>query len=156
MPCLLFDFHTVTAAEEAASMGYTKPRHTKPKRPKTVLRLLDLEHSKSAVLNSLAAVSSQESYGHAIDEFRTWYCSEPRLSLSRTVVLRYRIYLEQRNLSASTINVGLARIGVWLMNRRIMDFLAQNWPPAFEESKEPSASVSESETGSASSKRVLY
>jgi hypothetical protein len=52
----------------------------KIKRPKTVLRLLDLEHSKSAVLNSLAAVSSQDSYGHAIDEFITWYCSEPRLS----------------------------------------------------------------------------
>jgi site-specific recombinase XerC len=91
-------------------MGYTKPRHTKPKRPRTVLRLLDLEHSKSAVLNSLAAVSSQESYGHAIDEFITWYCSEPRLSLSRTVVRRYRIYLEQRNLSASTINVRLAAV----------------------------------------------
>src|SRR6185369_14459460 len=83
---------------------------SKLKRPKTVLRLLDLEHSKSTVLNSLAAVSSQESYGHAIDEFITWYCSEPRLSFSRTVVLRYRIYLEQKNLAASTINVRLAAI----------------------------------------------
>ena len=79
-------------------MGHAKPNSRKPKqnRPRTVLRLLDLEHSKSAVLNSLAAVSSQESYGHAIDEFITWYCSEPRLSFSRTVVLRYRIHLEQR------------------------------------------------------------
>src|SRR6185369_1493703 len=83
---------------------------SKLKRPKTVLRLLDLEHSKSAVLNSLAAVSSQESYGHAIDEFTTWYCSEPRLSFSRTVVLRYRIHLEQRNLAPSTINVRLAAV----------------------------------------------
>ena len=41
------------------------------KRPKakTVLRLPNLEQSKNAVLNSLAAASSQESYGHAIDEF---------------------------------------------------------------------------------------
>ena len=86
-------------------MGHKKQatRKGKLKRPKTVLRLLDLEHSKSAVLNSLAAVSSQESYGHAIDEFITWYCSEPRLSFSRTVVLRYRIHLEQRNFAPSEI-----------------------------------------------------
>jgi hypothetical protein len=47
--------------------------------------------SKNAVLNSLAAVSSQESYAHAIDEFIAWYCSEPRLSFNRTVVLRYHL-----------------------------------------------------------------
>src|SRR5437667_9776398 len=93
-------------------MGHPKPnsRKSKLKRPKPVLRLLDLEHSKSAVLNSLGAVSSQESYGHAIDEFITWYCFEPRLSFSRTVVLRYRIHLEQRNLAPSTINVRLAAV----------------------------------------------
>ena len=52
-------------------MRHAKPTSRKLKRPKTVLRFLDLEHSKSAVLNSLTAVSSQESYGHAIDEFIT-------------------------------------------------------------------------------------
>jgi site-specific recombinase XerD len=77
---------------------------------KTVLRLPDLEQSKSAVLNSLTAPSSQESYGHAINEFIGWYCSEPRLSFNRTVVLRYRIHLEQRNLAPSTINVRLAAV----------------------------------------------
>jgi hypothetical protein len=41
-------------------------------KPKTVLRLLDLEQSKAAVLNSLPATSSQESYGHAVDEFIGW------------------------------------------------------------------------------------
>ena len=40
-------------------------------KPKTVLRLPDLEQSKNAVFNSLAAVSFQESYGHAIEEFIT-------------------------------------------------------------------------------------
>jgi len=39
---------------------------------KTILRLPDLEQSKNAVLHSLAATSSQESYGHAIDEFIGW------------------------------------------------------------------------------------
>ena len=48
---------------------------------------------------SLAAASSQESYGHAIDEFIGWYCSEPRLSFNRAVVFRYRFFLEQKNLA---------------------------------------------------------
>ena len=95
---------------EAASMRLTKRPKSRLKRPKSVLRLLDLEHSRNAVVDSLPAVSSQKSYGHAIDEFIAWYCSEPRLSFSRTVVLRYRIYLEQRNLAASTINVRLAAV----------------------------------------------
>src|ERR1051325_3606886 len=82
----------------------------KGSKPKTVLRLPDLEQSKAAVLNSLPAASSQESYGHAIDEFINWYCPEPRLAFSRTVVLRYRFFLEQRNLAPSTINVRLAAV----------------------------------------------
>ena len=77
---------------------------------KTILRLPDLEQSKIAVLHSLAAASSQESYGLAIDEFIGWYCSEPRLAFNRTVVLRYRFFLEQRNLAPSTINVRLAAV----------------------------------------------
>src|SRR5712672_1521468 len=88
----------------------SRSKRTKSARAKSVLRLPDLEQSKNAVLNSLAAPSSQESYGHAIDEFIAWYCSEPRLAFSRTVVLRYRFYLEQRNLAPSTINVRLAAV----------------------------------------------
>jgi site-specific recombinase XerD len=77
---------------------------------KTILRLPDLEQSKVAVLHSLASSSSQESYGHAIDEFIGWYCSEPRLAFNRTVVLRYRFFLEQKNLAPATINVRLAAV----------------------------------------------
>src|SRR5215469_3288821 len=82
----------------------------KRRRAKTTLRLPDLEQSKNAVLHSLAATSSQESYGHAIDEFIAWYCFEPRLAFNRTVVLRYRFFLEQKNLAPSTINVRLAAV----------------------------------------------
>jgi site-specific recombinase XerD len=87
-------------------------RQKKARRPKakTVLRLPDLEQSRNAVLNTLAAATSQESYGHAIDEFIGWYCSEPRLAFNRTVVLRYRFFLEQKNLAPSTINVRLAAV----------------------------------------------
>src|SRR3954469_21310627 len=87
-----------------------RPTKTNSKRARSVLRIPDLEHSKSAVLNSLPAQTSQISYGHAIDEFIGWYCSEPRLSLNRTVVLRYRFFLEQKNLAPSTINVRLAAV----------------------------------------------
>src|SRR3984957_1761691 len=80
---------------------------SKRSKARTMLRLADLEQSKNAVLHSLGAASSQESYGHAIDEFIGWYCSEPRLAFNRTVVLRYRFFLEQKNLAPSTINVRL-------------------------------------------------
>src|SRR5450759_3732934 len=87
-----------------------KRKTAKRPKPKTILRLPDLEQSKNAVLNSLAAASSQESYGHAIDEFIGWYCSEPRLAFNRSVALRYRFFLEQKNLAPSTINVRLAAV----------------------------------------------
>src|SRR3954471_11877738 len=44
---------------------------------KSVLRLPDLEHAKSAVLNSLNSADAKRGYRHAIDEFVDWYCSEP-------------------------------------------------------------------------------
>jgi hypothetical protein len=53
---------------------------SKRSKARTMLRLADLEQPKNAVLHSLGAASSQESSGHAIDEFIGWYCSEPRLS----------------------------------------------------------------------------
>ena len=90
-------------------MGHRK-KTSKRSRAHTILRLPDLEQSKNAVLNLLAAASSQESYSHAIDEFIGWYCSEPRLAFNRSVVLRYRFFLEQKNLAPSTINVRLAAV----------------------------------------------
>src|SRR3984893_5320055 len=78
--------------------------------PKTVLKLPDLEQSKSAVMNSLTSACSKRSYDHAIREFIDWYCSEPRLAFNRTVVTRYRIALEQHPYAPSTINLRLAAI----------------------------------------------
>jgi site-specific recombinase XerC len=43
-----------------------------------------------------------------MDQFISWYCSEPRLALNRTVVLRFRLYLESLGLAAATINQRLA------------------------------------------------
>jgi site-specific recombinase XerD len=85
----------------------TKPLRWKPKR---VLRLPDLDHAKTAVLNTLGSPDSERSYRFAIEDFIAWYCSEPRLAFNRTVVLRYRLQLEARHLSSSTINVRLAAV----------------------------------------------
>jgi hypothetical protein len=82
----------------------------KPKAPKRVLALPDLEPAKTAVLTSLTSASGQRTYDHAIREFVSWYCSEPRVAFNRTVVLRYRIYLEQRGLAPATINLRLAAV----------------------------------------------
>src|SRR3974390_888012 len=77
---------------------------------KSVLRLPDLEHARNAVLNSLTNSDSQRGYKHAIDEFVDWYCSEPRLALNRTVVMRYRSFLELRQLAPGTVNLRLGAV----------------------------------------------
>jgi len=76
-------------------MAKKHPRNGKRRVPKTVLRLPDLDQAKSAVLNSLTSLDAQRGYRHAIEEFIEWYCSEPRLSFSKTIVLRYRIPLNR-------------------------------------------------------------
>ena len=85
-------------------------KRKKKRPPKRILALPDLEQSKAAVLNTLTSKSGQRSYDRAITDFVDWYCSEPRLALNRTVVLRYRIYLEQKQYAATTINLRLAAV----------------------------------------------
>ena len=88
-------------------------KNKRKRNPKTIVKLPDLEQSKSEVLNSLTSRSSQRSYDHAIREFIDWYCSEPRLAFNKTVVTRYRINLEQAQYASSTINLRLAAIRGW-------------------------------------------
>ena len=85
-------------------------KRRRPLRFKTRLGLPDLDHARSAVLVSLRSPESQRSYRRSIDDFVSWYCSEPRLSFNKTVVTRFRIYLENRMLSPGTINVRLAAV----------------------------------------------
>jgi integrase len=74
------------------------------------LALPDLEQAKTAVIASLTSASGQRTYEHAIREFVGWYCAEPRLAFNRTVVLRYRMHLEQRHYAPATINLRLAAV----------------------------------------------
>ena len=89
-------------------MNNTQKRKRHP--PRRVLRLPDLDYAKTAVLNTFSSPDSRRSYRFAIDDFVTWYCSEPRLAFSKTVVLRYRLELEGRHLAPSTINLRLAAV----------------------------------------------
>ena len=87
-----------------------KAKRGRSNRAKTKLGLPDLEHAKSAVLVSLRSSESQRSYRRSIDDFVSWYCSEPRLSFNKTVVTRYRIHLEDKLLAPGTVNVRLAAV----------------------------------------------
>src|SRR3974390_709610 len=87
------------------------PKSRRKKRPpRRVLALPDLEQSKAAVLNSLTSKSGQRSYDPTTTHFVEWYCSDPPLAFNRTVVLRYRIYLEQKQYAPTTINLRLAAV----------------------------------------------
>jgi hypothetical protein len=75
--------------------------------------LLDLEHAKATVLNSLNSKDATRGYRHAIAEFVDWYCSEPRLAFNRIVVSRYRAHLESRQLAPGTIPTVLGGVSVF-------------------------------------------
>jgi site-specific recombinase XerC len=85
-------------------------KKSKPNYRKIVLRLPDLDHAKASVLNSLSSPQSRRNYRFAMDQFIAWYCSEPRLASNRTVVLRFRLYLESLGLASATINQRLAAV----------------------------------------------
>jgi hypothetical protein len=63
-------------------------QRVKPNYRRRVLRLPDLDHCKTAVLNSLGSQASRRVYEYAIDQFIARYCSEPRLAFNRIVVVR--------------------------------------------------------------------
>ena len=81
-----------------------RKHRARPNYRRRVLRLPDLDHCKTTVLNSLGSPASRRVYEYAIDQFITWYCSEPRLAFNRIVVVRCRMYLESRHLAANPIN----------------------------------------------------
>jgi hypothetical protein len=48
-----------------------RPTSKRRRTTRSVLRLLDLEHAKAAVLYSLTSPDAQRGYRHAIDEFES-------------------------------------------------------------------------------------
>jgi hypothetical protein len=68
---------------EAANM---RKKSKKPLSRKIVLRLPDLDHTKSAVLSSLSSPHSQRNYKFAMEQFITWYCSSPGIAPNRALL----------------------------------------------------------------------
>ena len=60
-----------------------REKSRKTLRRKIVLRLPDLDHAKYSVLSTLTSPNSRRNYRFAMEQFITWYCSEPRLALNR-------------------------------------------------------------------------
>jgi hypothetical protein len=119
----------------------------KPRRPKMRLGLLDLDQSRSAVVNSLRSPESQRGYRHSMDELIGRYCSEPRLSFNKTVVTRYRIHLESRYLRRGRSTSDWQRSAGSLTKPRIRGCSAPSSPRAFVVSKERKNWASGWETG---------
>ena len=101
---------TIGCGTEATDHEAEDALPSRSQEAKTVLRLPDLEHAKAAVLNSLTSADAQRGYRHAIDDFVDWYCFEPRLAFNRIVVLRFRSYMESRQLAPGTVNLRLGAV----------------------------------------------
>jgi hypothetical protein len=114
---------------------------------KTILRLPDLDIAKAAVINSLSCPDALRGYRHAIDEFVDWHCSEPRLSFSTTVVVRYRIHLESRHLAPGTTNLRLGAVRRLAYEAADRGLSVRIWLPDYDESKAPRSRVSGSAIG---------
>ena len=107
----------------------------KKRLPKRVLALPDLEQSKAAVLNSLTSKSGQRTYNRAITDFVDWYCSEPRLALNRTVVLRYRIFSNRSHTHPQPSTSGWRRSDEWRLKLLTLVSSVRSWQPEFDASR---------------------
>lgn len=64
---------------------------------------------RQLVLDAVTSEATRRAYGSAIDEFMAWFSVQGE-QLSKALVQRYRVELEGRGLSASSVNVRLAAI----------------------------------------------
>jgi hypothetical protein len=85
--------------------GRSLRKNKKPLRRKIVLRLPDPNHAKNSVLNTLSSPNWRRNYRFALEQFITWYGSEPRLALNRTVVLRFRLHLESLGVTSDATRI---------------------------------------------------
>jgi hypothetical protein len=108
-----------------------KSKTNRKRTPKHVLKLPDLEQSKSAVLNSLTSQSSQRTYDHAIREFIEWYCSEPRLAFNKTVVPGTEYLWNSGTMLQLPSTCGWLRSGGWPTRLPIAVCLVRTWLRAF-------------------------
>lgn len=73
-------------------------------------RAAALARIKALVLDTLPSLESQRAYGQALDDFFRWCEAEAIDGFTKAAVNAYRVSLEARHLSASTINQRLSAI----------------------------------------------
>jgi site-specific recombinase XerD len=72
-------------------------------------RAAALERIKALVLDTLPSAASKRAYGQALDDFFRW-CGTEVIGFTKATVNAYRVDLEARRLSSSTINQRLSAI----------------------------------------------
>ncbi len=69
-----------------------------------------LERLIGFVVDSVTSPESKRAYRKALSDFITWYAREPRAGFTKATAQAYRVQLEERGLSPSTINVRMAAV----------------------------------------------
>jgi site-specific recombinase XerD len=62
------------------------------------------------VLDGLTSEHSKRAYGKALADFLAWHADQGRPSLSKALVQRYKVVLEESGLSPSTVNLRLSAV----------------------------------------------
>src|ERR1700761_4461910 len=65
---------------------------------------------KDLVLNSVSSPITKRVYNLGLDEFITWYLSEPRTGFTKATVAAWRVALEARKLGPISINVRITAV----------------------------------------------
>ncbi len=65
---------------------------------------------KALVLDSVSSPITRRVYNMALDEFFTWFRQEPRAGFSKATVNSWRVSLEARGLSSSSISVRMSAV----------------------------------------------
>jgi hypothetical protein len=93
-------------------MKSKRPHKKKVDHPRRVLRLPDLDHAKTVVLNTLLSLDSQRAYRFAMDDFIAWYCSEPSstINLRLAAVRRLAYEAADTGLLSPELAAGIRRV----------------------------------------------
>lgn len=93
----------MSQGREAGTIAPARERGARP---------LSWTQVKSLVLDTLSSPHSKRAYSRALDDFAGWARAEGLGGddFSRAVVQRYRSWLEEKDLSPSSINVALAAL----------------------------------------------
>ena len=89
-------------------------------------RAATLERVKALVLDTLPSPESKRAYGQALDDFFRWCEAEAVSEFTKAVVNSYRVSLEERSLSPSTINQRLSAIRKLAMEAADNGFIPPN------------------------------